>query len=327
MNDMKHKNRDHDQQATDPSAAAPGERRPPGGEVIRYVSFVRRMPDGSLGYAPADFPIEEMGTWEQVAELFGGGTYQAVAKDANHRVVRHYPGSDWWMSFAAEPKPMVWYPRRPTENTRASDPTGTASEEQGEHRQEPAPIQVTSDGNAVSVNGRILRVYVFRGRPCVLAEDLMRALECDVPDLALLLSVLSRANPHVGEVLTGSDLRELQAMMEVVCGAPVGPIAEVLVLYEEGIDFACEAAQTPTGARLRSTLIEEVMPQIGLSDPAAQPPPVPARDSKVPPERSFDPVRRNHPAESERRIASLEARVADLEMVLADLGVPPGRHA
>ena len=79
----------------------------PGGADIRFVSFVRRLPDGTRKHAPIDFPVEEMVTWAQVVDLWGGGEYQAIAKTENHRVVAHYPTGGKWMAFAGDPKPMV----------------------------------------------------------------------------------------------------------------------------------------------------------------------------------------------------------------------------
>ncbi len=59
----------------------------PEDEDIQFVSFVRRAPDGSVKHSAMDFPAEEMLLWEQVTDLWGGGDYQAVAKDRNHHVI------------------------------------------------------------------------------------------------------------------------------------------------------------------------------------------------------------------------------------------------
>jgi hypothetical protein len=146
MTDMNHATRVTEQLANDaaptPRAKSPSP-NPPGDAAIRYVSFLRRLPDGSVKHAPVEFPIEEMRTWEQVVALWGGGEYQAIAKDSNHRVIRHYPGGTQWMSFAGEPKPLVRPkpPRRapaPTQDPRASILTvAVSAPEQQQQRQAP----------------------------------------------------------------------------------------------------------------------------------------------------------------------------------------------
>src|SRR5207248_2594079 len=50
-------------------------------------------------------------TWQQLVDLWGGGEYQAIAKDARHCVIGRYPPDRGkWMSFAGEPKPLVLPP-------------------------------------------------------------------------------------------------------------------------------------------------------------------------------------------------------------------------
>jgi hypothetical protein len=73
---------------------------------IRYVSFLRRV-DGALKHCPEDIPTNEVQSWDQVWDWWGGGDYQAIAKTANHQVIRHAPGKAEWMSLDGPPRPLV----------------------------------------------------------------------------------------------------------------------------------------------------------------------------------------------------------------------------
>ena len=94
----------------------------PEDEDIQFVSFVRRAPDGSVRHSSMDFPADEMLLWEQVTDLWGGGDYQAVAKDRNHHVIRHCPAGNKWQSFDEEPRPMVKPKRQGAPIAQASRP-------------------------------------------------------------------------------------------------------------------------------------------------------------------------------------------------------------
>jgi hypothetical protein len=90
--------------------------------AVRFVCFVRRRRAGAPAeYAPRDFDVDEIQTWDQAVALWGGGEYQAIAKDAQHQVIRHFPGRRKWMRFAGEPKPMV-APPRPERPVEVHDP-------------------------------------------------------------------------------------------------------------------------------------------------------------------------------------------------------------
>ncbi len=73
---------------------------------IRFVTFLRRV-DGVLQHCPEDLPRDEVQTWSQVMDRWGGGDYQAIAKTDKHVVIRHYPNKGEWMSLDGEPLPFV----------------------------------------------------------------------------------------------------------------------------------------------------------------------------------------------------------------------------
>jgi hypothetical protein len=70
------------------------------------VTFLRRV-EGVLQHCPEDLPRDEVQTWSQVMERWGGGDYQAIAKTDKHVVIRHYPNKGEWMSLDGEPLPFV----------------------------------------------------------------------------------------------------------------------------------------------------------------------------------------------------------------------------
>src|SRR5262249_14109737 len=90
----------------DPHPLFPREDGTPEDADIQFVSFLRRTPVAGVKHCPLDFPAAEIQSWEQVVDFWGGGDYQAIAKDKHHRVIRHYPKLTW-QSFEGEPKPLV----------------------------------------------------------------------------------------------------------------------------------------------------------------------------------------------------------------------------
>jgi hypothetical protein len=91
----------------DPHPLFPRDDGTPEDADIRFVSFIRRTPGTGVKRCPGDFPASEMQSWQQAVERYGGGEYQAVAKDKNHRIIRHCPNANEWMSFEGQPKPLV----------------------------------------------------------------------------------------------------------------------------------------------------------------------------------------------------------------------------
>lgn len=64
------------------------------------------------------------------------------------------------------------------------------------------------------------------------------------------------------DVIDGEDLRVFKGMMRLVSGAGTSRAASITVLFETGMDLACQKAQTPAGERLRRYLAEEVLPKL-----------------------------------------------------------------
>ena len=306
----------------------------------------------------ADFPVEQMVTWQQIVDLWGWGEYQAIAKDAQHRVLRHYPPGGKWMSFAGEPKPLVTPPRAPQQVAvddprapilpRAAPPQSpnrglVRDVELGEHvglpnpsgirpriewlsaegscprpaSSEPPmarsssagrppyssrctssskgdcklmwwgrcswarrsrvrylsfapnvppapPIVMNGEGATVTFEGHTIPVYIFRGRPVVIAGDLGRAL--GYADKGLVQSISTWP-----EFQRPGDFDVLKAR---ICGhsrlrcvwlperQPKVPRRSLVILTETGMDLACQKAQTEAGARLLSLLGRPCAPQL-----------------------------------------------------------------
>jgi prophage antirepressor-like protein len=154
------------------------------------------------------------------------------------------------------------------------------------------PIVMNGEGATATFEGHTIPVYVFRGRPCVYAGDLGRALGYADDGKGLAESV--RGWPEMKEpgdfaVLTGADLRDFKALLDVTARAAVSRSPHLMVLYETGMDLACQKAQTEAGARLRRYLADHVLPKLRRGEP------VTAGGTKVPLVPALPKLRRGEP--------------------------------
>jgi hypothetical protein len=75
---------------------------------IRFITFKRLNPDGTVQSCPEDIPCDEVRSWKQVVEWWGGGSYRAIGKDERHCYQAMFPlGRDAWEKFDGDPKPFV----------------------------------------------------------------------------------------------------------------------------------------------------------------------------------------------------------------------------
>jgi len=74
---------------------------------IRYVSFQRRREGDSPKFAPEEFAADDVVSWAQVYEWWGGGHYKAVGKNKNHSIICFYPPDREWVEMEGESKPLV----------------------------------------------------------------------------------------------------------------------------------------------------------------------------------------------------------------------------
>jgi hypothetical protein len=123
---------------------------------------------------------------------------------------------------------------------------------------QPAPSGATLREVAAALEGRGLTLYLFRGRPCVIAGALGKAL--DSPDVMKRIRNDWAAEMIEGrdlDVLRGADLHEFKALAELT--PPFGINANtcgLTILYESGVAFVCQRTPTPAGRRLRRSLAE-----------------------------------------------------------------------
>ncbi|WP_438006420.1 hypothetical protein WME89_48880 [Sorangium sp. So ce321] len=138
-----------------------------------------------------------------------------------------------------------------------------------------AMIQVTTD-----FEGSTLTTYVFRGRPCMVAADVGRALEYADEGKALVEVMKKQWGDELlpgkdMEVLTGEELREFKGIISLTEGTSVSRAPAITVLYESGFDLVCIKTEKPLGKKLRRHLADVVMPKlrrgetIGPAAPAA----------------------------------------------------------
>jgi hypothetical protein len=80
---------------------------------LQFITFRRRHSrDGRLENCPEDLPAAEIQSWAEVVAWWGGGEYQAVAKNRHHRVIASSPQNSEWMLFDTESKPFTPFPLR-----------------------------------------------------------------------------------------------------------------------------------------------------------------------------------------------------------------------
>ena len=120
-----------------------------------------------------------------------------------------------------------------------------------------------------------VRVYVFRGRPCVIAWAVGRALGYSNAGKKLIDSIRDPAkwasefiDGKDVETLRGDDLREFKALLD---GSPdsgeASKTSQLTVLFESGWDLACINTNKPEGVRLRRRLADEVLPKLRRGEP------------------------------------------------------------
>ncbi|KYF51907.1 hypothetical protein BE04_18835 [Sorangium cellulosum] len=114
---------------------------------------------------------------------------------------------------------------------------------------------------------RDLTTYLFRGRPCMVAADVGRALGY-ADDGKALVEVMKKhwADELLPgkdmEVLSGYELREFKALLKDTDEKSASFSARVTVLYESGFDLVCVKTEKPLGKKLRRHLADEVMPKL-----------------------------------------------------------------
>jgi len=121
--------------------------------------------------------------------------------------------------------------------------------------------------------GEALAFYTFRGRPCVVAADVGRALGYADSGKGLASAMRKEWADEMIDgkdfgVLTGDDLRQFKAFSALAGDSPVSQNArDLTVLYESGVDLVCIKTEKPAGRRLRRFLADEVLPKLRRDEP------------------------------------------------------------
>jgi prophage antirepressor-like protein len=197
------------------------------------------------------------------------------------------------------------------------------------------PIVMNGEGATATFEGHTIPVYVFRGRPVIIAGDLGRALDYADDGHRLVDSIRDNWRAEFTErdikVLTGDDLRAFKALLALTPSPRVsGRTPHLTILFETGMDLACQKAQTEAGARLRRYLADHVLPKLRRGEPVTaggtRVPLVPAAPVALGPTRRcsrpedtprFHPVLVGRLDETSRRLTILEDQGRQLEARLA----------
>jgi prophage antirepressor-like protein len=115
--------------------------------------------------------------------------------------------------------------------------------------------------------GHELTTYVFRGRICMIAAHVGRALSYADDGKRLVDRIRDDwADEFIEgndfDVLTGAELREFKAIIGDTPDSGVSSTARLMVLYESGFDLACVRTDKPAGKRLRRLLVDEAIPKL-----------------------------------------------------------------
>jgi prophage antirepressor-like protein len=150
---------------------------------------------------------------------------------------------------------------------RSSYPHGPASPE--------AIVLPDSDPAAglmsLSFDGQPLRVVTFRGRPCVVAVEVGRALGYSREGRALSDGLHQWDDELIPdedfETLRGDGLAEFKRVYGVDVRKTSSRAPVLTVLYETGLNLVCLKTERPMGKHLRRFLAAEVMPRLTRGQP------------------------------------------------------------
>lgn len=122
-----------------------------------------------------------------------------------------------------------------------------------------------------SFNDNSLTFYSFRGRPCVIAADVGRALGYGDEGKGLVETITKNWLDEMIEgtdymVLTNDDLREFKTTFEDTdessASSNVVYAARLMILFEPGVNLVCIKTEKPLGRKLRRVLADEVLPKL-----------------------------------------------------------------
>jgi hypothetical protein len=91
-----------------------------------YVGFRRKGTDGTLLDYPGEVAAADIVSWGQVVDWWGGGEYQAAARDKNHRMIAWFP-SEGFKRFDGDPKPFVKPGSRSAQPAAPAQPATSSS--------------------------------------------------------------------------------------------------------------------------------------------------------------------------------------------------------
>lgn len=137
-----------------------------------------------------------------------------------------------------------------------------------------APLRKPATPGAVAPAPEDLgvRVYVFRGRPCVIALAVGRALTYERAGKNLIDLLRDKWSAEVErgrdlDVLDGDSLRAFKALLSDTDRQTVSSAARLAILYESGFDLVLQKTEKPEGQALRRKLADEVLPKLRRGQP------------------------------------------------------------
>lgn len=122
---------------------------------------------------------------------------------------------------------------------------------------------MTSALQVFEFEGAPIRAYVFRGRPCWIAQDVGGALGYTRVGFGNALREWSDEfiDDKDLSTLRGQDLREFRSVAADTVSVSA-KTTQLTVLYESGVDLVCIKTEKPLGKKLRRFMADEVMPRL-----------------------------------------------------------------
>lgn len=111
---------------------------------------------------------------------------------------------------------------------------------------------------------RPLRVYLYRGRPCWIAQDVGAALGYTQAGWRSALGNWTDELilPKDVQTLRGAELREFKSLCDARANMALAKTTNLTLLYESGVDLVCIKTEQPLGKKLRRFLADEIVPRL-----------------------------------------------------------------
>jgi prophage antirepressor-like protein len=131
--------------------------------------------------------------------------------------------------------------------------------------------------------GREIAIYVFRGRPCMIAQEHGATLGYDEGGFRKTLGNWSDELLEGTDIetLTGPALAEFKELLPLSVKMTLSHARSLTILYESGYDLVNIKTEKPEGKRLRRHLADKVIPKLRRGESIGTAAPVPELEGRT----------------------------------------------